>query len=280
MINIFIRIFLFFATLTFLILSFFYIPGGYAIRHYNEEIQQNISSKIFYGFLTVANKFMSRVLEFEGDNELDDNENYLIISNHVNEYDFLVFSSLFKNTKTMENLKFVMKPEMKNLPGIYQILDLLDFLTIQRNIAYDSTIIAKYCDNLKNKNKAVNMIIFPEGTIITEDTLKKSNEIRKEKGLDEYKNVLSPRYRGFQIMLDSMKDSHITKILDLTFTYTDNEMPTLYQMLFTNKKFKINYKMEIIDLNTIKDPKQFIADRWDLKESWIEGLRSKRALTN
>jgi 1-acyl-sn-glycerol-3-phosphate acyltransferase len=272
MINILIRLFLFCMTLIFFILGCFYIPGGYTIRHFNEDLQQNISSKIFYGFLTVANKFMSRVLEFDGINKLNKRENYLIISNHVNEYDFLVFTSLFKETKTMENLKFVMKPEMKSIPVIYQILNLLDFLTIQRNIAFDNKIISTYCDNLKNKNRKANIIIFPEGTIITENTLKKSNTFRKEKGLEEYKHVLSPRYRGFQIMLDSMKGSHITKVLDLTFTYTHGEMPTLYQMLFTNKKFKINYKMEFFDLNEIVDPKQFITDRWEEKEKWIGEL--------
>lgn len=262
-------------TLIILILGCLYIPGGYTIKHFNEDTQLCISSKIFHGFLTVSNKFMSRVLELDGVNKLDEKENYLIISNHVNEFDFYVFSSLFKDTKTMENLKFVMKPEMKSIHGVYQILDLLDFLTIQRDISFDSKIIADYCTNIKNKKRKVNMIIFPEGTIITENTLKRSNTFRKERNLEEYENVLSPKYRGFQIMLDSLKNSHITKLLDLTFTYTDGEKPTLYQMLCNNKKYKINYKMEIYDLNEIIDAKQFITDRWEEKEKWIGEIKRK-----
>lgn len=120
MIDIFIRILLFFISVIVLLSSFCYIPVGYVLRKIDEDFQLKVASKIFYGFLTVVNFFMSRILEFDGENILDRKENYLIISNHVNEYDFLVFSSLFKDTETMESLKFVVKPEMKNMLGIYK----------------------------------------------------------------------------------------------------------------------------------------------------------------
>lgn len=145
---------------------------------------------------------------------------------------------------------------------------------------FDEKIITDYCNKVKDKKSGVNMIIFPEGTIITDETLARTNEYRESKGLKIFKNVLAPKYRGFKIMFETMRKSHISKVMNLTFFYSNGNMPNLFEMLFTSKKFKINYKIEIVDMEDIENAQEFIEEKWEEKENWIEEKKEQLSLLN
>ncbi|KAF5140168.1 acylglycerol-3-phosphate acyltransferase-like protein [Vairimorpha ceranae] len=269
MIEIFIRFMLFAVIFFYLIASVCYVPFAYIINKLNNMLQLKIAHKIFFIFCKILNILSDRIFEFEGENLINPRENYLVISNHVNEYDFLVLSNLFNNSENLSNVKYVMKSEMRNYYGIFQILDLLNFLTIERDIKKDEKTIKNYCSRINKAKSAIHLVLFPEGTLITENTINKSKEFRKSKNLEPLDYVLSPRYKGFKVIAEGLKDSNIKKVLDITFTYPECVQPTLSSILFSNQKYKIKYTMNIHELNSIKDHNYFLDQCWKFKNEWI-----------
>ncbi|WUR04755.1 1-acylglycerol-3-phosphate O-acyltransferase [Vairimorpha necatrix] len=263
------RLSLLFSVGSIFVVGLCYSPFAYVLSKFNSSLHFKIAHKFFGLFLMTLNTLTKRFIEFDGENIINPNENYLIISNHVNYYDFTFISGLFSQSNTLGSLKFVIKSEMRSIPGIFQILNLLNFLVVERNYEKDEKTIRTYCRRSINNKTSLNMIIFPEGTIITENTMNKSTEFRRSKGLNPLKYVLSPKYRGFELMVNEFKNSHIKKILDLTFTYPEGEQPSMWGIFFGGKKYKVRYTMNVIDIETVDDTKEFINQAWNKKEDWI-----------
>lgn len=270
------KLFWLFLMIIITIIGLIYIPCAYIIRMIDEKIQYKIASEFFKYWLGAFNKILSQVYILEGDNIIDKNKNYFIISNHVSESDFLVFVNLFKNTNSYKYLRFVIKSQLKKYPILFNILDLLGFLFVERNYNLDKTIIENHMQKINKSGMSVNLILFPEGTIFNQNTLNKSRNFRCANNLHELNYVLTPKHKGFECILKEIKNSYLNELLDITFAYADRNEPSVFDIIFTNKKFKIYYKMEIIDVNKIEDSKQFLCSRWDLKENWLGNIFSTK----
>ena len=55
-----------------------------------------------------------------------------------------------------------------------------------------------FCD----MHEPLQLLIFPEGTDLTENCTARSNEFAKKNGLQKYENVLHPRTTGFTFVVD------------------------------------------------------------------------------
>ncbi|WUR04754.1 1-acylglycerol-3-phosphate O-acyltransferase [Vairimorpha necatrix] len=246
-----------------------YYPFACLLNKFNSQLHFKIAHKFFGIFLIVANIFIKRFIELDGENIINANENYLVISNHVNYYDSIIITSLFSHSNTLGALKFVMHIGMRSVPGIFHILDALNFLALEQNYEKDEKLILTYCRRFIDINIPLNMVIFPEGTLISEDTMNKSDKYRKSKGLNPYKYVLSPKYKGFELMVNEFKNSQIKKILDLTFTYPECEQPSLLGIFLGGKKYKVKYTMSVHNIESVYDTKEFLDQAWSKKEDWI-----------
>ncbi len=49
------------------------------------------------------------------------------------------------------------------------------------------------------------MLLFPEGTDLTENNLRRSNEFAKKNNLESYDRVLHPKTTGFTFLVDTMR---------------------------------------------------------------------------
>ncbi|CAK9440171.1 uncharacterized protein LODBEIA_P42710 [Lodderomyces beijingensis] len=73
----------------------------------------------------------------------------------------------------------------------------------------------------KSKDQAVwpyELILFPEGTVTSDRTTKKSAEYTSGKGLPPLKHVLSPRVRGLYLSLKKLQNT-IEEVYDITTVY-------------------------------------------------------------
>ena len=66
--------------------------------------------------------------------------------------------------------------------------------------------------------------IYPEGTRITDEKCKQSQELSRQRGLPVLNNVLMPRAKGIGIMIEQTRKYGADSIFNMTFAYEDGEM--------------------------------------------------------
>lgn len=194
-------------------------------------------------------------------------DNYLVISNHMSVVDFVLVNRI--NKKMFPHSKYAFKRTLRYFPIFYQGFILLRFLVLARNFELDKEMIEKYISDIKKEQYPIWLILFCEGTRFTENKKLASVQFCNEKGIRPFKNVLSPRYKGFGILHRHLRNSYIKKVLDLTF-YCNKKSFSLFNLLFTAEQYEFKCDARVIDLNEIKDPAAFIDDAFRRKDHLIE----------
>lgn len=194
----------------------------------------------------------------------------LVIANHPTVIDFMYLIHWAKLQDRMEELVFIAKDSVGNIPILGPHLHNTQCL-ISRDFEKDKDKITSFCERLNRRPRYI-LVIFPEGTTIDPDTRKKSVNFSAENGLDFFDNVLFPRHRGLDLILNSL---NIEQMLDLTIFYKDDPLNT-----------KCNYEKDLlfdsypreclIIAKQIKLRKEHIQDDlvrvWKKKESVLEQL--------
>ncbi|PSK39380.1 hypothetical protein C7M61_001991 [Candidozyma pseudohaemuli] len=102
------------------------------------------------------------------------------------------------------------------------------------------------------------MIIFPEGTVISPHTRERLNKFAKKLGRPELKHTLLPRVRGLFLMLRSLRDT-AEYVYDVTCGYTGLTAEDYGEEVFTLKAYyikgygpsKINYHIRAFAIKDI-----------------------------
>ncbi|KAM0679500.1 hypothetical protein GINT2_002344 [Glugoides intestinalis] len=170
--------------------------------------------------------------------------------------------------------KYAFKNTIRFIPFFYQSLIALNFLKLQRNFEQDRENIIKYIEELKEQEYPIWFVFFCEGTRFTHQKAILSQKFSKENNLECLKNVLIPRYKGFCMIQDLLKDSYINKVLDLTF-YSDNYSFSTQKIFFSGEVFNIKCDARLIEMNSIEDNKKFLFDAFKRKDELIEGWKQK-----
>lgn len=263
------KLFYFQIVILILCLCVIYIPIGYLINLFSCKLSVKITTFFSYSLCSVLDKIYTLTFELDGRNILNDNEYYLVVSNHLGASDFMLLSNLFKTKRTMKDLKYLIKSELKYFPVFYQMVDLLKFIAIDRNLSKDEKNISIRLNEIIDYKIPANIVIYPEGSRLTEKTLKSSQEFCKSKNYPEFTHVLCPRFGGFVLLCDTLKNSHIKKVADITFTNLNGSTPPLWKIFFTSVTGKICYDIKIHSLDEIKDSKKWLLKSFEYKNSFI-----------
>jgi lysophosphatidic acid acyltransferase / lysophosphatidylinositol acyltransferase len=235
----------------------------------NCRLSVKITTFFSYVLWRIFDRIFRLTFEIEGENCLKDNEYYLVVSNHIGASDFMLLSNLFDAKNTMKDLKYLIKSELKYFLVFYQIVDLLKFISIDRNFEKDEKNISSRLNELIKHEIPANIVIYPEGSRLTDETLKSSIDFCRKKGLPTFTNVLCPRFGGFVLLCESLRNSHIKNVADITFTYINGKAPSLWKVLFTSVRGKIRYDIKIHTLDKIADPRKWLLDSFERKNMLI-----------
>ena len=148
---------------------------------------------------------------------------YLVISNHRSWTDILVLQHLFNHR--IPFLKFFLKKELFWVPVLGVAWWALDFPFMKRYSRQfvekhpelrgkDMETTRKYC--AKFKNSPVSVINYLEGT--------RFNYQKHEKQNSTFRHLLMPKAGGVAIVFSSMGE-YLSKIIDVTIVYPENEPP-------------------------------------------------------
>ncbi|KAL6121562.1 hypothetical protein NUSPORA_01508 [Nucleospora cyclopteri] len=208
--------------------------------------------------------------------DLKDNSNFhvgsvskyrnIIISNHSSVIDILILNNLFNCSK---KLKYIYKKELRYIPIFGQIVYLVEFLKLSRNYKEDKQAINEFIERIKLI--PIYLIMFVEGTRITNENKKESTKFCISKGITPFNNVLCPRYKGFELLTSKKV---FNNVIDVTVIY--DTIPSLIYFIFSPNKFNIQVFCKTYKINQVKDSKEFLMERFREKDELIGRILEKK----
>jgi len=198
-------------------------------------------------------------------------ENSLILLNHRtrNDWNFM-WSALLHATQPMaHNAKFVLKEDVKILPGPGWVMQFARFLYISRNWKKDEVRIAKQVEYLgkHSADQPYQLVLFPEGTNLTPSNQEKSRIFGEKNNLKPLNYLLQPRTTGFTYLVQQMRQhGGLHAVYDVTIAYPD-ETPVNEKDLLDGK-FPNEVHFHIKRYGDSALPTTFIGlEKW-LQELW------------
>lgn len=194
----------------------------------------------------------------------------IIIMNHVNRIDSLIVSSIIKNN-TNKNVYAIIQKEIAKIPVISEFSK--GCIIIERNFDLDKNIIINF---LKNINEGI-LIILPEGSRMNQTNFKKSNEFCDNNNLKKYNNLLYPKMKGINLIINELnKTNKLGNLIDITLKIKDKlRFKTGYLDFFKYNVGDLYCSINTYKINTkcydnYENFKKWFLMIWDKKEHYID----------
>jgi len=198
-------------------------------------------------------------------------ENSLILLNHRTRVDWNFFwaALLHGTSPPAHNAKLVLKDEVKEIPGVGWAMQMSRFLYISRKWEKDEGRLGKLVEYLGRHCKGYQIVLFPEGTNWTPETVKKSRAFEEANNLKSLNWVLQPRTTGFTSLVQQMREhGGLHSVYDVTIAYPD-QVPEKEKDLVEGKLPKqVHFHIKRHSAQSL--PTTFIGlEKW-LQELWRE----------
>lgn len=150
----------------------------------------------------------------------------VVVMNHRTRLDWLFYFCVLYRLKALSKIKIILKDGLKKIMGPNWAMQVALFIFIKRKWDMDKIILKRFLDYYKKIEKQVMILIFPEGTNLTRETKRRSDEFAAKNNLVEYTHVLHPRTTGFNYIVNTMiENDTIDCIEDVTVAYNGGQVP-------------------------------------------------------
>eukprot|EP00051_Salpingoeca_urceolata_P011238 m.138992 g.138992 ORF g.138992 m.138992 type:complete len:387 (+) comp17045_c0_seq1:112-1272(+) len=146
------------------------------------------------------------------------------VLNHRSDIDWLLGWFIASNFNVLGGTKCLLKSTLRYLPVLGWSWWFLEYTFLSRSWERDQGRLRKSLGILGDFPGAFWVVIFAEGTRLTDEKLAASQEHCRSKGLPVLKNVMYPRTKGFSLAVDSLHD-HIDCLYDVTLAFP-GDIPT------------------------------------------------------
>lgn len=227
-------------------------------------------------------------------------ERVICIANHQLYTDWLyLWWAAYTNDPTMHgHIYIILKESLKWVPLIGPAMILYDFIYMARKWSKDEARMRYHLHQLNERHSgplAVSstggkqldpmwLLLFPEGTNLSKDTRRESAEFSEKRKFPDFRHVIIPRTKGFQLCLQELRGS-VEWIYDCTIAYEGvppggygSEIFTLRSVYFQGRPpTSVNMhwrRFRIADLPVDDHDAMFtwIMDRWREKDDLIEAF--------
>lgn len=228
-------------------------------------------------------QILSVRMEIEGNiDDVKNKENCIVIMNHIGGIDFLVAHKLASKKKMLRHCKYLLKDSLIFVPFIGLGVYFLKFCFLKRNFNEDVIRIKKWAHFIKHNKVPLWLIIYPEGTRYTEKKYKESLEFCKIRGLEPFKKLLYPRYKGF-LEINKHLDDYCNHIIDVTIHYVDVDkkgVPSLIRFMLGRPKGYFKVKVQTFEISNIGNPQEFLLKCWNDKsetiQKWVSEIENSK----
>ncbi len=213
----------------------------------------------------------------------------IVIANHQIYADWIYIWAFMNYIDRAGAIKIVLKRSLQFIPFIGLGMKVLGFIFVRRDWAKDKIKFSRRIRRLGSNGTPYNLLIFPEGTTMTEQARETGRLFAKEKGFPVLQHVLLPRCTGLYSALLALKASdredcrNVDGILDLTIGYSGMETTAIPEEFYTLKRLfmdgvgpeqihiNVSYvKIKDIPLDSKEIFTYWLAERFNRKDELLE----------
>lgn len=203
-------------------------------------------------------------------------ERSVIIMNHRTRMDWMFLWNCLMRYSYLRVEKICLKASLKSVPGFGWAMQAAAYIFIHRKWKDDKSHFENVIDYFCDIREPLQLLIFPEGTDLTENSKARSNDFAEKNGLKKYEYVLHPRTTGFTFVVDRLREGkNLDAVHDITVAYPHNIPQTERHLLCGNFPKEIHFHVHRYPIDTLPTSKEDLQlwchKRWEEKE---ERLRS------
>ncbi|XP_044145380.1 lysocardiolipin acyltransferase 1 isoform X1 [Bufo gargarizans] len=198
-------------------------------------------------------------------------ERSVIIMNHRTRLDWMFLWNCLLRYSYLRLEKICLKSSLKAVPGFGWAMQVAAFIFIRRKWEEDKSHFEAMLDYFCDIKEPLQLLIFPEGTDLTENTKARSHEFAEKNALEKYEYVLHPRTTGFTFIVHRLREgNNLDAIHDITVAYPHNIPQTEKHILNGNFPKEIHFhvcRYPVSSLPASKEDLQlWCQERWKEKE--------------
>ncbi|XP_077630212.1 lysocardiolipin acyltransferase 1 isoform X2 [Crocuta crocuta] len=203
-------------------------------------------------------------------------ERSVIIMNHRTRMDWMFLWNCLMRYSYLRLEKICLKASLKSVPGFGWAMQAAAYIFIHRKWKDDKSHFEDMIDYFCDIREPLQLLIFPEGTDLTENSKARSNDFAEKNGLQKYEYVLHPRTTGFTFVVDRLREGkNLDAVHDITVAYPHNIPQTERHLLYGDFPKEIHFHVHRYPVDALptsrEDLQLWCHRRWEEKE---ERLRS------
>ncbi|XP_054894622.1 lysocardiolipin acyltransferase 1 [Poeciliopsis prolifica] len=206
-------------------------------------------------------------------------ERSVIIMNHRTRLDWMFLWCCLLRHSYLRLEKICLKAGLKALPGFGWAMQVACFVFIQRRWEMDKAHLENMLDYFCDIREPLQLLLFPEGTDLTEDTKEKSNAFAAQNNLPQLEYVLHPRSTGFTFIVDKLrKGDNLDAVHDITVAYPKNIPQTEQHLVLGEFPREIHFHVRRYPVSSLPSSsaelESWCRERWAEKESRLRDFYS------
>ncbi|XP_056669207.1 lysocardiolipin acyltransferase 1 isoform X2 [Monodelphis domestica] len=138
-------------------------------------------------------------------------ERSVIIMNHRTRMDWMFLWNCLMRYSYLRLEKICLKSSLKSVPGFGWAMQAAAYIFIHRKWKDDKSHFENMLNYFCDIQEPLQLLIFPEGTDLTENSKAKSNEFAEKNGLEKYEYVLHPRTTGFTFVVECLREEESSR---------------------------------------------------------------------
>ena len=211
-------------------------------------------------------------------------ESAMFIMNHRTRLDWMFLWSPLMAFQTLDQLKVILKNDLKLVPGVGWAMQLNNFIFLRRKWDVDEGILTKMLTYAGSVGKPTQLLLFPEGTDFEPRTKARSDAFATKNNLPIYDFVLHPRTTGFSFCVRHMAaHKQLEAIYDVTIAYPKSVLQNELGMVtgavpeeihFHIRRYSLRQLASAVDLTSEEAIGNWCNEKWKEKEERLSRFYS------
>lgn len=198
-------------------------------------------------------------------------ERSVIIMNHRTRLDWMFLWCCLLRFSYLRLEKICLKAALKVVPGFGWAMQVASFIFIHRRWEEDRSHMTHMLQYFCHIREPVQLLLFPEGTDLTDSTRAKSDEFAERNGFPKYEFVLHPRTTGFTFIVDTLrKGDNLDAVHDITVAYPQNIPQTERHLVLGLFPREIHFHVQRYPMSSLprsaEQLQSWCQERWAEKE--------------
>merc|ERR1711953_623411 len=207
---------------------YFLVAPCLLILPFSRSLYRRVTDTLYSSWeafnVTLLQSFYGVRIVLTGDNLIS--ENALVVLNHPTRTDWNFLWAGLHHGGPNHNAKIILKEDLRKIPGLGWIMAMTRFVFLKRSWSDDCKTLDKMLEyfSLIREESPIQLVLFPEGTNLSESAKKRSDAFAAKNNRQVYKRVLHPRTTGFVHLTKGMMERNLLDaVYDVTMAYPDTQ---------------------------------------------------------